>query len=33
MKNMEEYNIRLKTRGWIKKAKSKDMTFHDMYSN
>lgn len=38
MKNMtniyiyEEYNICLKNPGWIKKMKSTDMTFHDMYS-
>lgn len=28
----EEYNIFLKNPGWIKKTKSTDMTFHDMYS-
>ncbi|AEJ82595.1 ribosomal protein L22 (chloroplast) [Ricinus communis] len=28
----EEYNICLKNRGWIKKTKSTDATFHDMYS-
>nr|ARK37781.1 ribosomal protein L22 [Hevea brasiliensis] len=28
----EEYNISSKNRGWIKKMKSTDTTFHDMYS-
>nr|ATI24791.1 ribosomal protein L22 [Plukenetia volubilis] len=28
-----EYNICLKTRGWIKKMKSTDMTFHDTIVN
>jgi large subunit ribosomal protein L22 len=28
----EEYNVWLKNKGWIKKTKSTDIKFHDMYS-